>query len=261
MDFYDNLLDGAAHPEQGAKKLSGVTTAIVTQNWDDKHPGMVRVELYMAEEGKNLTGWVRVARPYAGKEYGVYMLPEVGDEVLVAFHLGDPNRPYVIGSLWNNVDTIPPETAVEKNTVKRVTTKGGHELVFGEEEGKEAITLTTPGKLKLTLEDEKKTITIQDADGKNLLIINGDEGAITVKAEKKIVLDAGGASTLTLNGEGKSAELKADSITIEAGQKLGLKGQNATLEGGAALNLKSGGNAKAEASGMLEVKGAMVKIN
>lgn len=259
MGFYDNLLGDRS--EAGKRRIDGVVPAVVTENWDDKHIGMVKVEVALAGEGKNLTTWVRVARPYAGKNYGFYMLPEVGDEVLVSFNMGDPDQAYVIGSLWNSVDTIPENTAVEENTIKRLTTKGGHEVIFDEEKDKANILVRTPGGLSLKIEDEKPKITLCDADGKNLLIINADEGTVTVTAEKKIVLDAGGASTLTLDGQGKKAELKADAITIEAGQALTLKGQSFKGEGSAGMELKSGATLKGEASAMMELKGAMVKIN
>lgn len=264
-DFYDNLLgdDDDRDQEKGKPRVNGVMTGVVTENWDDKHPGMVKVELFLAGEGKNLTDWVRVARPYAGNGYGVYWLPEVGDEVLVTFHMGDPDQPFVIGSLWNNdVDKLPEETAVEKNTIKRIKTVKGHEIVFDEEDGKENIVIHTPGNMTVTLQDEKKTIIIQDGDGKNLLTLNGDKGEITVTAEKKIVLDAAGASTLTLDGNGKSATLSADSVKIEAKQALEQKGQSVKIEGQAGMELKSGANLKAQAGAVMELKGsAMVKIN
>lgn len=268
MDFYENLLDDEKEVEK--TPIPGVTTGVVTSNWDEEHPGMVQVQLFLAEEGENLTGWMRVARPYAGNGYGVYMLPEVGDEVLIAFNMGDPDQPYVIGSLWNSsVDLIPEETAVEANTIKRIRTAGGHEILFDEEEGKENIKITTTAQLTVKLEDEKKLITIQDADGANLITVDGENGAITLTSAKKIVLDAGGKAKLTLDGEGNSAKLEAETINVEASQNATLKGQNATVDAGTALKVKSGGNGEVKAGGNLDlkgsgittVKGSMVQIN
>lgn len=257
MSLFEELYQNDA--QRNDHRLHSVTTGKVVENWDEKHPGMVRVELFLGEEGKNQTDWIRVAQPYAGKGCGSYFLPEVGDEVVLAFHMGDPDNPIVIGSLWNQVDTVPEETAREKNDVKRLKTKGGHELVFTEESGKETLTLHTPGKLTLTMEDEAKTITVSDDGGKNLVTIDGKNGTVTVTAEKKLVLDVGSGG-LTLDGQGKKALLKMDNISIEAGQSLALKGQNVKIEG-AMMKVEASGNLEAKAGGILTLKGSMAKIN
>ena len=258
MGLYDELLGSGQ--QTGAQQMCSVTTGKVVQNWDKEHPGLVMVEIFLGEQGKNRTDWVRVAQPYAGKNDGFYFLPEVGDEVVLAFNLGDRDHPIVIGSLWNQVNTLPKETAVEKNTVKRLRTKGGHELVFQEKKGEETLTLHTPGGLTLVMEDKPQTITIQDEDGKNMLCINQKQGSLTVKAEKKITLDAGGQSSLTLDGNGKKATLKAGTIQLQAQQSLGFKGQNVKMEG-SMINVSANGNLEAKSSGILTLKGSMTKIN
>ena len=102
-------------------------------------------------------------------------------------------------------------------------------------------------------------IRLCDKDKKNILTISGKNGAVTVQAEKKIVLDVGGGS-LTLDGQGKKAALKMDTVSIEAGQSLNLKGQSVKLEG-SMMTVKSSGNLDVNASGMLTLKGSMAKIN
>ncbi len=268
MDIFENLLNEdspGSVAEQGKKhKIYGITTGVVTENWDKdkKFPGKVKVEFFLGEEGKTETDWVRVARPYAGKGYGTYCLPEVGDEVVLAFNLGDLNKPYVIGSLWNNEDKIPDKTATEKNTVKRIKTKGGHEIVF-EEETKDTgrLEIHTPKNLKITLEDEQQMIKIQDEKGDNLLQIDGKGGVITVSAKKSIAFKANkdGAS-LELDGQGKKATLKAGTIELKADQAFQLKTQNLKAEG-SMVELKGSGSFKVQSSGILELKGSMTKIN
>ena len=258
MDFFSDLLD-VEKPAYN-KKIEGITTGVVKENWEEKHPGMVKVEYFLGEQGKTLTDWVRVAQTYAGNGYGAYWLPEVGDEVIIAFNLGDANRPYVMGSLWNNKDKIPNDTAAEKNHVKRIKTKGGHEIIFQEEKDKERIEIHTPKNLKLTLEDEKQVITIQDEAGDNLLRIDSQNNTITVQAKDALKLDAGGKATLTLDGQGDKAVLKAGSIEIEAKQSIKLKGQNFNTEGNI-VEMKGSSSFKVESSATLELKGAMTKIN
>lgn len=258
MGMFDLLLDNSR--QDGDRKMNSITVGVVKENWDEKHPGMVKVEIIMGEEGKNLTDWIRVARPYAGPEYGFYMLPEVGDEVLVAFNMGDINKPYVIGSLWNQEDKIPPGTAVEKNTIKRMKTKGGHELIFNDDKEKGSIEIHTAKKLTISLADEKKVITIKDEKGKNLLAFDCEKGSITIKSENSIELNSGGSASLKLDGKGKSAVLKADSVTIQGTQTVKLKAQNFNAEGNM-VTVKGQGSVKIESAAVAQIKGAMVKIN
>lgn len=129
MGVFDDLLETA-----GTRNFPfsnpGIVMGTVKENWNQDFPGKVKVELLLGEEGKSVTGWVPVAMPYCGNGYGYYSLPEIGCEVVVAFHMGDRNCPVVIGSLWNNKNKLPADTADDKNTVKRFKTKGGCEVVF-----------------------------------------------------------------------------------------------------------------------------------
>ncbi len=258
MSLFDELYSNGGHGSEGQSMFS-VTTGKVVGNWDETHPGMVQVEIFLGEEGKNRTDWVRVAQPYAGKEYGHYFLPEVGDEVVLAFNLGDRDHPIVIGSLWSQVNTLPTGVAIEKNETKSLRTKGGNELVFSDTAGKESLSLHTKGELALIMEDENVVINLCDKNKKNILTINGKDGAITITAEKKLTLDVGSGS-LILDGQGKKATLKMDTVNIEAGQNLNLKGQNVKL-GGSMMKVESSGNLDAKAGGMLNLKGSMTKIN
>ena len=258
MSLYDELYGGGEGRAEGQLMFS-VTTGRVVENWDEKHPGMVQVEIFLGEGGKNRTDWVRVAQPYAGKEFGSYFLPEVGDEVVLAFNLGDRDHPIVIGSLWSQVNPLPDGVATKKNETKSLRTKGGNELAFSDVKDKESALLHTKGDLTLLLEDEPVEINLCDGKKKNILTISGKKGVITIRAEKKLVLDVGSGS-LTLDGEGKKATLKMDAISIEAGQSLSLKGQSVKLEG-SMVKLKSSGNLDTNAGGVLTLKGSMTKIN
>jgi uncharacterized protein involved in type VI secretion and phage assembly len=83
-----------------------VATALVTQNKDDK--GLCRVKVrYPWHDSPTESYWARLATPMAGKERGMVLIPEVGDEVLVGFERGDLRFPYVIGALWNAKDKPP----------------------------------------------------------------------------------------------------------------------------------------------------------
>lgn len=259
MGVFDGLIEVGLSQNPSFFNPS-IVTGTVKENWNADFPGKVKVELVLGEEGKNVTGWIPVSMPYCGNGHGSYALPEVGAEVVVAFVMGNRNCPIVIGSLWNNKNKLPEETANEKNTVKRFLTKGGCELAFDEEEGKAAVRLRTPGGLALFLGDEKKQITLQDEKGENGLLIDCEKGEVTVCAKNGVHIAAGGKDMLLADGQGKKTVVSGGSVNVEADQALGLKGQNLTAEG-SMVGLKAQGSFKVESSAMLELKGAMVKLN
>lgn len=259
MGIFDDLIDVGLSQNPSFFNPS-IVTGTVKENWNADFPGRVKVELVLGEEGKNVTGWIPVSMPYCGNGHGSYALPEVGAEVVVAFVMGNRNCPIVIGSLWNNKNKLPEETANDKNTIKRFRTKGGCELVFEDEDKKALVRVKTPGGFALCMGDEKKTISLQDEKGENGILIDCDKGEVTISAKNKIHIAAAGADMLLADGQGKKTVVTGGSVKVEADQELGLKGQNFTAEG-SMVELKAQGSFKVESSAMLELKGAMVKLN
>lgn len=234
-----------------------VSSGVVRENYDKDHPGMVKVELLMKVSGHGLTNWMRVASPYAGKAYGMYFLPEVGDEVLVAVDHFDTQTGYVIGSLWNEKNTRPTGVVTEKNLVKKLITKGNNEISFGDEDGNQTVTVKTKGDLTVLLDDDKKTITL--SGGENSIKLDSQNGKIEITAKSSIKLETGGQS-LTLDGTGKKATLKGDSCAVDGTQKTDIKGANLTVKG-TSVTVEGSGSLNVKSDGVLTVKGSMVKIN
>lgn len=255
MGLYDELLMGKP---AGEDRVYSITTGIVKENWEEKQPGKVKAEYFLGEGGKSVTGWVPVASPYAGNGYGAYLLPEVGAEVVIAFNMGDRNCPIIIGSLWNQKNQLPKETAGKENETKSFQTKGGHKVVFSEEKDKEKLEIQSPGGLRLCLLDSEKTITLSDTEGENKITISGKEGTLSLDAKKSITISVGGKKQLLI--EGDKVTIKAGNLIMEGQQGVKLKGQTFNAEG-TSMNLKAGGTLKLESSGMTEIKGSMVKIN
>lgn len=255
MGLYDELLMGKP---DGEDRIYSITTGIVKENWEEKQPGKVKAEYFLGEGGKSVTGWVPVASPYAGNGFGAYLLPEVGAEVVIAFNMGDRNCPIIIGSLWNQKNQLPEETAQKENGTKLFQTKGGHKVLFSEEKDKEKLKIQTPGGLTLCLEDAEKTMILSDAEGENQITIGGKEGSLSMDAKKSITISVGGKKQILI--EDDSVTIKAGNLILEGQQGVKLKGQTFHAEG-TSMNLKAGGTLKMESSGMTEVKGSMVKIN
>lgn len=135
-------------------KQQGVLIGTVT-NVDDPQ-GMGQVQLLFQTLGIT-SNWAPVAVPLAGKNRGSWIMPELEDEVLVAFMDGNFNQPYVVGFLWNGQDK-PPETDTKLRVIK---TPGGHELRFEDKPGQKKVIVKTDGGLTITMDDSQQSIEIK----------------------------------------------------------------------------------------------------
>jgi type VI secretion system VgrG family protein len=148
----------------GASKIYGIQPAIVTDNKDPDRLGRVKVKFPWLDNGGTEAGskWVRMTQLGAGKDRGFFCLPEVDDEVLVAFTHGDPARPVIVGSLWNGKDT-PPREGEGKNDVRLWKSRSGHTLLFDDTDSKEKVSIravTTPGEAsEIGLEADSTQVT------------------------------------------------------------------------------------------------------
>lgn len=200
--------------------------------------GQERIQIAVPSAGIKRV-WARLAQLHASNGFGTYFVPEIGDEVLLGWFNNHPDFPVVLGSLYSGRQT-PPYTLSAENNTKAVVTRSKCKLEFDDD--KKVITLTTPGKNQVLLNDEAKSIVITDQSYNRIeMTTNG----ITLNSPKDIVIKAKGTITITLDTEGA---LTAKSVT------------DVKLEGG---NVKCTGQSTAElsASGVTTVKGAMVMIN
>ncbi len=219
MSLYDLLNTGE---DENGGKASGVAVGIVTNNKDSEGMGRVKVK-FPWRENEDESFWARIATMMAGNDRGSFFLPEVGDEVLVAFEQNDINHPYVIGSLWNGQDK-PPETNQDgKNNIRRIKSRSGHEIIFDDnsEQKKEKIEIHTKAGHKVILDDSAgaEKIEIKDKTGSNSIVLDSVQ----------------------------------NSITLESSMKLKIKSQVIEIEAGATMTIKAGAT--------LTIKGALVQIN
>jgi type VI secretion system secreted protein VgrG len=160
-----------------ARTWSGIVPARVTAHNDPKKMGRIQVQFFWQEDGA--THWARATSPHAGPDCGFMFMPEVGDEVAVAFEDGDPERPVILGSLWNGVQQAPRfdfyGNDIAPNNVKRILTKAGNRLQIVDEPGNETIVLATPNHSSITLSE-----TLQGTKRTNIAIES--DGDITLSA-------------------------------------------------------------------------------
>ena len=240
MSLLDSITNVEEHTQR-AKLLKGVVCAIVTQNYDDKKLGRVKVRFPWLSED-NETDWIRVAVPMAGAKRGHYFIPEIDDEVLVAFEHGDVNRPLVIGSLWNIEDTAKDDAPEKDNNIKKYTSRCGHELIFEETESEEKIQILTQGGHKIIMDDtsSKEKIEIHSNAGHHLILDDASG------KEKVILKDKTGKNFMEIDSN-------KNSIAIESDLDISIKSTNITIEAKNQINIK--------ASGQLIEQGALIKLN
>lgn len=225
----------------GDGRICGIALGVVTNNQDDERLGRVKVRFPWLGE-RHESDWVRVATLMAGKERGTFFLPEVGDEVVVAFDHGDIDYPYVLGTLWNGVDT-PPETNEDgKNNVKKIKSRSGHEMIFDDASGKEKVEIHTKAGHAIVLDDGGKVVQINTQGGLKITLDDNSKAMEMVAGKNSIKMEAGG-TTISCNGK---LAIDATSIEMKAKSKM-------DLSGNAATTLKS--------SGLLTIQGSLVKIN
>lgn len=237
------------------KRQWGVVPALVTSLDDPDKEGKVKVKYpwLPKNQGAEIESfWARVAVPSAGNERGMMFLPEVNDEVLVAFEQGDVNRAYIVGALWNGKDKLPKHSGdiVQNGKVNQriIRSRTGHTIVLDDTEGKEQI-------------------IIKDKTDKNQIIFNSTEKSITFecegdlvfKAKGKVTVDSGQDLNLTSKGA-MSFDSKQKALIKAMTSELALEASGSTLKG---TMVDIAGNTKTSLKGnaMVEIQGGMVKIN
>lgn len=195
------------------KNTAGVVTGIVKDLEDPDKMGRVQVTFKWMSEEEPVSNWARIAAPMAGGSRGIQFMPEIEDEVLLAFDQGNQRFPYIIGFLWNGEDKQPRE---ESPALRTIQTVSGHYLEFDDTEDSEKISLLFKGDKPSMVIDEN-TVNIETADG-HLVSVDNDAGSISLKfggAEPSIVLEDGSITMKTAAAH-PSIILAEDTITISA---------------------------------------------
>lgn len=247
--------------------------------WTDPY-GRIKVQFPWDRDGKSdelSSCWIRVSQAWTGKSWGAMSLPRIGDEVIVEFLEGNPDRPIVTGRVFN-AERMPPEklAAAQAKTVFRTrSTKGGdatafHELTFDDTKDKESILFQSERDFSRIVENndtlkvgfEKMSPgdrSVEIYNNENIKVgLGSGAGTYTLEAATSIVLKCGD-SQIEMTPSG--VKITASSITLKATGEFVTQGANVTIKADAALKLSGGASSNFESGGNVVVKGAMVNIN
>lgn len=185
---------------------NGIAIGIVDDLGDPENLGRIKVKLqHLAEESSD---WAWLVSPMAGQKRGLFLRPEVGDQVLVAFLHGDPHFPYILGSLWSKQDPPPPDDGdAKKNNWRFIKSRCGHIVKLDDTNGAEKIEITDhTGQLKMELDSAKKKISVENNGGD--IEISGTTGNVSITTSSGQVkiqglsVDITAQSNLTLKANG-----------------------------------------------------------
>ena len=217
------LVAGGLSVPANRSRIYGVVVGIVTDNKDPDDNGRVKVKYpWLGDDA--VSYWARLARPSAGKDYGFVWIPELDEEVVVAFEHGDINFPLIMGSLWNGKDKMPSKLvsgASDDGKIVRhaLISPGGHQIVFYDKDDDAGIQITT--------KDKKYRIVLGASEKKMVIYAEGDvrmetKGKLDIKVDKDFSLAVNGA--ITIDGK-KSIDIKAQSsMNIQSQAQVALKG-------------------------------------
>lgn len=201
----DVLRQSSNSEHQG--RIYGVVVGIVSNNQDPENLGRVRMKFpWLSDDHES--GWARMAALMAGKGRGAYFLPEVEDEVLVAFEHGDVRFPYVVGGMWNGQDAPPANNSDGQNNIRVIHSRSGHLIRLDDTDGSEKIEIIDKtGNNSVTIESATNNITITCT---GTLKLQADQGIeITSQAGVKVTAN----TTLDMEASAE-AILKGSMVNI-----------------------------------------------
>ena len=175
----------------------GVYPALVSDVADPEGQGRVKISLPWSPDGDGggYEAWARLATFMAGNDRGSWFIPDVDDEVLVAFAAGDPRHPFVVGSLWNGQDAPPEQMdGAGRNDIKVLRSRNGVKITLDDTQGQEQLVLETPGGQVVTLKDGPGIIELEDSNGNTVTL---EASGVTVNASANVTIQAGGVAEIT----------------------------------------------------------------
>jgi uncharacterized protein involved in type VI secretion and phage assembly len=272
MNFLDKRATTFAM--NNVRRVAGVVVGIVTNNVDDSGGYRVKVRFPWLPNGGSdgeESYWCRISTFMAGPDRGAFWLPEVNDEVLVAFDHGDLQYGFIIGALWNGTDKtvyknqdasgklkdagFSGKNEAKKNDLRAIRSRVGHQLVFNDNADEPRVALHSNQKHRIVLDDkgnEATQIEIYDGKEENYILIDTKNKKITIESKTGDMLLK---CKETFTVEAKNISMKSDQAT-----KLDV-GSNYEMNAKSNMTLKASGSGDVESSGAMTIKGSKVNIN
>lgn len=172
----------------------GLYPALVSDLVDPDGRGRIKVKFpSFGGDGSTVTAWATLLSPYADKDQGLEILPEVDSQVVVGFEAGDPHRPYIVGACWNGKASLP-EDAQSANNLRTLKTRSGSMLQFDDTQGAAKVTVSMESGHKIVLDDAAQSITVTHSNGCKIEMNIAGQVSITANSTVEVT-----ASTINLH--------------------------------------------------------------
>lgn len=189
--------------------------------------------------------WARLSTYYGSAGFGAFVVPEVGDEVILGFFNNDPSCPVILGSLYSSKH-VPPYELTADNNIKALVTRSKLRMIYDDE--KKVITFITPGNNKVVISDDAKSILLQDQNSNKVEL-----------SPSGILLDS--PKDITIKAAGKVAISAVQNVEAAAQMDVKVSGLNINHNANVGFVAKGAATAELSAAGQTTVKGALVMIN
>ncbi len=237
-------LYGSIHPP-----FCEVQLANVKKIDDEDQLGRVRVQ-FLWQADQDMSPWIRVSSPYTGADKGVYMVPEIDDQVLVGFENNNPERPFVLSGWYNS--KAKPQYFDKDNYKKAIRTAGGNEILMNDKSGSESFGITSPKDVSITATGGKMTISA-DAE----ISITSNKKNITIDTPETITLHA---KKIVLQADSE-IQLEAPNIVSTASADYKVSALKVTIEADTTHSIKGGLSMDVDGGPMTNIKGGVLKLN
>jgi len=215
--------------------------------------------------------WARIVSMGGGPDRGTFWLPEVNDEVLVAFMGGDFQQPVIIGALWNGVDkptysnkdatgkvtwaSFQGKHEAKKNDLRMMTSRKFHQFIFNDNASEPRVAIHSSQKHRIVLDDkgnEANKIEIYDGKEENYILIDTKNKKITIETK---------TGDMLLKAK-NTIRLECKTLETQSSQETNMKvGTNFSMKASSNMEMKANGTATIQSSGTMTIKGATVNIN
>jgi uncharacterized protein involved in type VI secretion and phage assembly len=180
----------------------GLYPAAVVDLVDPDSKGRIKVKFPMfGQAGSSVTAWATLLSPYADKDQGFQVLPEVDSQVVVGFEAGDPTRPYIVGACWNGQRALP-ESAASANNMRTWKSRAGSMVQFDDSQGAAKVTVSMQSGHKIVLDDAAQDITIEHSNGCKINFNIAGQVSITANATVEVTASAVNVHAATVMCDG-----------------------------------------------------------
>ena len=243
--FSDEQRPQASKASGWSADIAGLHIGVVMK-LDADPEGQYKIQVSMPLMKVATVGvWARLSTFYGSGGFGAFVIPEVGDEVILGFFNNDPSCPVILGSLYSSKH-VPPYELTAENSFKALVTRGKLKVEFDDD--KKVISFITPGNNKVVISDDAKSILLQDQNNNKVEL-----------SPSGILLDS--PKDITIKANGKVSISAVQNVEVTANTDVMVSGMNINHSANIGFVAKGTATAELSAAGQTIVKGALVMIN